>query len=101
MISLMEEKKNISIQIADLKPIPLKIDPALAKEYQEAEAMVNSLWNKWSVMFNGKVTPQELLARIAFQFARLYSRAYKQSEDSEQILSDLEKRLEKLVVQVD
>ena len=92
----MEEKKSITIAIADLKPIPLVIDPKVESDYRQVEEMVNRLWNKWSVMFASKVSQQELLARIALQFARLYNAAYKQNEQCEAMLKGLEQKLEKL-----
>ncbi|MBQ2484910.1 MAG: cell division protein ZapA, partial [Muribaculaceae bacterium] len=69
--------------------------------YREAERLVNSLWEKWMRMFNESGSSQEVLARVSFQFARLYLAAYNDNKQVANFLSDFERQLDEIVVAVD
>ncbi len=85
-------KEKIWIELADTNPIALSISPGEEENYRKAEELVNTLWRKWMNRFNS--TSDDVLARVAFQFARLYLEAYGENRKVNDFLTDLEKRLE-------
>ena len=95
-----QEKINIWIRIADLPAIPLSINRDDEPSYRETEKLVNTLWNKWSARFGETCSSQEVMARVAFQFARLYAQAYNQNVAVNDYLSNFEKKLDEIVVKI-
>ncbi len=95
-----DSKINITVSLADVKQIPLSINPADEKEYRKAENLVNALWNQWVRLFDGTATSQEVMARVAFQFARLYLQAYEENTKVGDYLKDFERKLDEIVVKV-
>ena len=91
---------SITVSLADLKRIPMSIDPADEGECRKAEGLVNALWNQWISLFNGTATSQEVMARVAFQFARLYLQAYEENANVDDHLKAFEKKLDELVVKM-
>ena len=87
-------KTKIWIQLADVKPIPLSVDPEDEPTYREAENLVNTLWNRWMNRFSDSGASQDVMARVAFQFARLYIEAYKENQLVNDFLTDFEKQLD-------
>ena len=88
-------KVKIWIQLADANQIALSINPDEEANYRKAEELVNALWNKWMRRFND--TSSDVLARVAFQFARLYLEAYGENRQVNDFLTDLEKQLDVLI----
>ena len=89
-------KVKIWIQLADAaNPIALSINPDEEESYRKAEELVNTLWKKWMNRFNG--TSDDILARVAFQFARLYLEAYGDNRQVNEFLTDLDKQLDALL----
>ena len=85
-------KVKIWITLADANPIALSINPGEEEGYRKAEDLVNTLWNKWVARFND--TSKDVLARVAFQFARLYLEAYGENRVVNDFLTDLDKQLD-------
>jgi len=89
-------KTRIWIQLADAaNPIALSINPEEEENYRKAEELVNTLWKKWMTRFNG--TSEDVLSRVAFQFARLYLEAYGENRKVNEFLTDLDKQLDTLL----
>ena len=89
-------KVKIWILLADAaNPIALSINPDEEESYRKAEELVNTLWKKWMNRFNG--TTEDVLARVAFQFARLYLEAYGENRQVNEFLTDLDKQLDTLL----
>ena len=89
-------KVKIWIQLADAaNPIALSINPDEEESYRKAEELVNTLWKKWMNRFNG--TSEDVLARVAFQFARLYLEAYGENRQVNEFLTDLDNQLDALL----
>ena len=89
-------KEKIWIHLADTEnPIALSINPVEEENYRKAEELVNTLWSKWMTRFNG--SSHDVLARVAFQFARLYLEAYGENRQVNDFLTDLEKQLNTLL----
>ena len=88
-------KVKIWIQLADAEnPIALSINPDEEENYRKAEELVNTLWKKWMNRFSA--TSDDVLARVAFQFARLYLEAYGDNKQVNEFLTDLDKQLDTL-----
>ena len=88
-------KVKIWIQLADAEnPIALSINPDEEENYRKAEELVNTLWKKWMNRFNA--SSDDVLARVAFQFARLYLEAYGDNKQINEFLTDLDKQLDTL-----
>lgn len=94
------DKINITIRIADVKPIPLCISPEDEPQYRETEKLVNTLWNKWMRRFRETSSSEEVMARVAFQFARLYAQAYRNNIATNEFLTDFEKQLDEIVIKI-
>ena len=89
-------KEKIWIQLADAeKPIALSINPEEEENYRKAEELVNTLWRKWMNRFNGK--SEDVLGRVAFQFARLYLEAYGENRQVNEFLTDLDQQLDAMI----
>lgn len=89
-------KEKIWIQLADAaNPIALSINQGEEESYRKAEELVNTLWRKWMNRFNGK--SEDVLARVAFQFARLYLEAYGENRQVNEFLTDLDSKLDALI----
>ncbi len=90
-------KEKIWIELADTNPIALSISPGEEDSYRKAEELVNTLWTKWMNRFNS--TSSDVLARVAFQFARLYLEAYGENRKVNDFLTDLDKQLNNLLAE--
>jgi hypothetical protein len=91
---------NILIRIADVDPIALTIPLDEEASYREAEKLVNTLWNKWKDRFDGDNSSQSVMAMVAFQFARLYSKSYNQNVAVNNFLTAFEQQLNEVVVKI-
>lgn len=88
----MSDKLNITITIADQPPIPLTIKPEEEVIIRQAESTLNRLWTSWNQRF--KVSQAEILAMVAFQFAKLYTIQTHQVDDAQLLLHDLETQVD-------
>lgn len=88
-------KVKIWIQLADADQIALSINPSEEENYRKAEELVNTLWTKWMNRFND--TSGDVLARVAFQFARLYLEAYGENRQINGFLTDMDQKLDALL----
>lgn len=95
-----ENNQNILIRIADAEPIALTIPRDEEANYREAEKLVNTLWNKWIDRFDGENRSRQVMAMVAFQFARLYSKSYNQNVAVNKFLTDFEQQLNDVVVKI-
>ena len=95
-----ENNLNIKIRSADVEPIALTIPSDEEASYREAEKLVNTLWNKWVDKFEGDNSSQRVMAMVAFQFARLYSKSYNQNVAVNTFLTTFEQQLNDVVVKI-
>lgn len=94
-----EEKQKIWICLGDVKNVPLSVRRSDIDVYRKAEQSVNKLWGAWKTKFD-KLTSEEVMARIAFQFARLYVEASSRNDEVNDILIDFEQKLNDILVNV-
>ena len=83
-------KVRIWIQLADANQIAPSVNPDEEENYRKAEELVNTLWRKWMNRF--KDSSEDVLARVAFQFARLYLEAYGENRQVNEFLTDMDKK---------
>ena len=89
------DKVKIWIQLADANQIALSINPDEEGNYRRAEELVNTLWTKWMNRFSD--SSNDVLARVAFQFARLYLESYGENRQVNEFLTDLDNQLDALL----
>ena len=94
-----EEKQKIWICLGDVKNVPLSVRRSDIDVYRKAEQSVNKLWGAWKTKFD-KLSSEEVMARIAFQFARLYIEANTRNDEVNEILTDFEQKLNYIIVKV-
>ena len=94
-----EEKQKIWICLGDVKNVPLSVRRSDIDVYRKAEQSVNKLWGAWKTKFD-KLSSEEVMARIAFQFARLYIEANTRNDEVNEILTDFEQKLNDIIVKV-
>lgn len=94
----MKEIKNISIVIAGhsfVLDIP-RDQEALVKK---AERNFNKVWAKWCDDFSN-LSPEEVLAMVAFQYARYYYSISHTVESNEKAIKDFENKLDEILLTV-
>ncbi len=94
-----EEKQKIWICLGDVKNVPLSVRRSDIDVYRKAEQSVNKLWGVWKTKFD-KLSSEEVMARIAFQFARLYIEASTRNDEVNEILTNFEQKLNDIIVKV-
>lgn len=94
-----EEKQKIWICLGDVKNVPLSVRRSDIDVYRKAEQSVNKLWGAWKTKFD-KLSSEEVMARIAFQFARLYVEASTRNDEVNEVLMDFEQKLNDIIVKV-
>ncbi len=95
-----ENKIKIWIHIAELKPLELSVDPKDEPLFRNAEKNVNNLWEKWMRSFGSSRSSEEVMAMVAFQFARLYLQSYEDNASVNKLLAAFEQRLDEIVIKV-
>ena len=95
-----DDKINITIRIADVKPIAFNVKRDDEASYRNAEDLVNRLWNTFKERLGGSCSSQEVMARVACQFARLYAQAYNHNVAVNEFLTTFEQQLDEVVVKI-
>lgn len=96
---MTEKILNISIRIADQPRMALRIPASQEEVVRKAEANINELWRKWSAMAEFKdKSSAEILAMVTFRFAQLYFSSEEASQKVDKTLEDLEKKLNRLLL---
>jgi hypothetical protein len=93
-------KLDISLSIGEVKKIALAINPSDEENFRKAEKLVNQIWTKWRDKFGDRTSSEEVMARVAFQFARLYVEASERNEKASKLLGDFETKLDDIVVKI-
>lgn len=95
----MKETRHITIQIAGQQAFELDIPADRVKWAQSVERNVNKIWAKWCEDFKFK-SPQDILAMVAFQFARFYYDLLDKQNASENAIRDFEQKLDNILLDV-
>lgn len=94
-----DDKQKIWICLGDVKNVPLSVRQSDIDVYRKSEQSVNKLWGAWKTKFD-KLSSEEVMARIAFQFARLYIEANTRNDEVNDILTGFEQKLNDILVKV-
>ena len=94
-----DDKQKIWICLGDVKNVPLSVRQSDIDVYRKAEQSVNKLWGAWKTKFD-KLSSEEVMARIAFQFARLYIEANTRNDEVNDKLTGFEQKLNDILVKV-
>lgn len=92
----MSHQQNISIKIADVAPISMTIPAETEEIVRRAEYNINKVWNAWRYDFQSK-TSKEVLAMVAFQFAKRYYQLRQQVDNQQIWMEDFEQELNRLL----
>ena len=95
-----DKKQNIIIRIADVEPFALSIPADDEALYLESEKLVNTLWNKWMKRFKDIDSSEVVMAKVAFQFARLYTMPYRANRATHQFAANFQNQLDEIVIKV-
>lgn len=96
----MKEKQHITIHIADVPPLDLQIKPQEEEQCRITEKRVNKLWSAWSKKFEDK-SSKEILAMIAYQYAKIYDTLVAQVNSNEEGLVKAEKAIDDILLNFD
>ncbi len=72
------------------------IDRDTEELVREAEYNVNLVWQRWRAKFETKAS-KEILAMVAYQFAKLYYQLYRDVESQTDMLDGFEAELDRLL----
>lgn len=97
---MANDKQNIWIHLADTKAMQLSVERNDESTYREAEKLVNTLWERWMRRFSDNSSSHEVLARVAFQFARLYLETYQDNKNVNDYLTEFEQKLDEIVIKI-
>ncbi len=92
-----KDKFRITIRLAELPPIALQIKREEEPLVRTAEYNVNQLWKSWLKRFSDK-TAYELMAMVAFQFAKAYETLNSQSNNTKAAIDNLERTIDRLLL---
>lgn len=95
----MKDKLNITIRVADLQPIAMGINREEEPDIRHAEYQVNQLWKAWTKKFSG-TSSHEVLGMVAFQFAKALILQNKRLQETEALLENFDKDLDKILLDV-
>lgn len=98
----MAQDNTISIRLAGMKPIILKVgSQAAADAYREAEEMLNKEWVKYEARYRSSQTSSaEIMAMVAFKFAWASLTSSRLNESVNALLKEFEEKLDGIVVNV-
>ena len=74
----------------------MTIDRATEERVREAEYNVNRVWQTWRSEFDTK-TSKEVLAMVAYQFAKLYYQLLHNVDQSHHLIDGFEAELDRLL----
>ena len=89
-------EQNITIRIADASPISTRIPSETEEVVRRAEHNVNKVWNAWRNTYTGRDS-KDVIAMVAFQFARRYYQLLEQVDSQKQALDEFENELNRLL----
>ena len=94
----MKDLKHISIIIAG-QSFVLDIPRDQEAIVKKAERNFNKVWAKWCEDFKSR-SPEEVLAMVAFQYARYYYTIAQNVETNEKAIKDFERKLDDILLTV-
>ena len=68
----VDNKKQIEVRLANCKPIPFMINEDEEEIAIKAQEDVTHIWKVWRERYSKEKSSFEVMAMVAFQYARLY-----------------------------
>ncbi|MBD5290103.1 MAG: cell division protein ZapA [Bacteroides sp.] len=97
----MKERDKIEMEISIAgERIGLTVPFNSQDAVRETEQRVSELFRKWSAKYPDR-RPKEILARVAFQFARYYGELLDETRQAIRVADDLDDRLSRLLADSD
>lgn len=96
----MKEDLVITIKIADVAPISMRINRQEEERVRNVEYNINKLWARWRETFRDRKS-EEVLAMVAFQFAKNYAILAEQEPKLDRTLRDFERDLDDILLKID
>lgn len=97
----MDNKKQINVRIADLAPIPIRVNIEDEKSVHLAEENVTHLWKVWSKRYGKEKSQLETLAMVAFKFAQLYYSDQELKSETNELLKRFEDDLDSIILKTE
>lgn len=97
-IDAMNDKLNITIRVADVKPLGMTVTYEGEEIVRQAVHDVNRIWTKWMETRGPGRESKDVLAMVAFHFAKLYLQEKQRVASTEALLADFEKRLDDILL---
>lgn len=96
----MKDKLNITIKVANQRPLRMAVSLGEEEEVRQAEYFVNHVWAKWMDDKAADQSDSDVLAMTAIYFARLYIQEYRKNEEVERHLASFEETLDKILLDI-
>lgn len=96
----MKDDLVITIKIADVAPISMRVRRDEEEKVRQVEYNINKLWTKWRILY-GERSSEEVLAMVTFQFAKKYALLADQEARLDQTLLEFEKELDDILLKID
>lgn len=97
----MKDKLNITIRLADLDPMAMSVKLQEEEIVRSAEYNVNLVWSKWMEAYKKNKTSKEVLAMVAYQFAKMYLEQRRKSQATQEVLTQFEDELDQMLLKVE
>ncbi|MCM1020691.1 MAG: cell division protein ZapA [Muribaculum sp.] len=97
----MKDKLNITIKVADLAPLGMSVPLEGEEDIRLAEYYVNRAWDKWMQSKPRDKESKDILGMVAIHFTKLYIQEVKKNELTTTRLQELERHLDKLLLNIE
>lgn len=97
----MDNKKQIDVRIADLAPIPIRVNADEEPAVHLAEENVTHLWKVWTKRYGKEKSQLETLAMVAFKFAQLYYSDQQLKSETAELLQRFETDLDSIILKTE
>lgn len=96
----MERDFVITIKIADVAPLSLRIKRSEEEKVRAVEYSINKLWAQMREK-NRKRSSEEVLAMVTFMFAQKYTLLAEQEPKLNETLTEFERSLDEILLKID
>ena len=97
----MDNKKQIEVRLANCKPIPFMIYEDEEEIAIIAQEDVTHIWKVWRERYSKEKSSFEVMAMVAFQYARLYYTKDAHESNTIELLDNFEKELDSLLLKTE
>ena len=98
---MMDDKKQVNVCIANCAPIPILIKEEELEIVQKAQDNVTHIWNVWRDRYSNEKSAFDVMAMVAFQYAKLYYSKEATESDLINLLSKFEKDLDSQILKTE